>query len=480
MAPTVAIIGAGFGGLCMGIGLRRAGMTGFTIFERAGGVGGTWRDNTYPGAACDVPSHLYSYSFEQRRDWSRRFPAQPELLSYLEDCADKYGLRRHLRLNTEVTAAEFDGRTGRWRVTTSDGERRTFDVVISGVGQLNRPRLPDIPGLADFRGRSFHSARWDHGHDLTGRRVAVIGNGSSAAQIIPRVARLTKHLDVYQRTASWVIPKADGVYGERRRLAFRYVPFLRAAERERVFRFLEGVIYPALVDGWSRNLVLKRAREHLGSQVPDPELRAKLTPDYPIGCKRIVIDSDFYPALTRPDVELVTEPITRIVPGGIETAGGRVREVDTIIFATGFHTNDLLAPIEITGRDGHPLREAWRDGAEAYLGIAVPRFPNLFLLYGPNTNLGHNSIIYMIESQVWYIMGCLRLLASRGPMEVRQPAMESWRRALEAALARTAWQASCHSWYKNEAGKIVNNWPRPAAAYRRITRAPRPDAYRFG
>ncbi|MFC7381259.1 flavin-containing monooxygenase [Sphaerisporangium rhizosphaerae] len=480
MAPTVAIIGAGFGGLCMAIRLRKAGITTFTVFEKADGLGGTWRDNTYPGAACDVPSHLYSYSFEPHRGWSGRYPAQPELLAYLEHCADKYGLRPHLRLNTEVTAAEYDERANLWQVTTAGGERRAFDVVVSGVGQLNRPRLPGIPGVETFEGTSFHSARWDHGHDLAGRRVAVIGNGSSAAQFIPRIAPVAGHLDVYQRTPNWVIPKAGGAYGERERLAFQHVPLLQRAERERVFRFVETVIFPALVDGWSRNLVTRRAQEHLRRQVKDPQLRAELTPGYPIGCKRIVIDNDFYPALTRANVDLVTDPITRVVPGGVETAGGRVREADTLIFATGFHTTDFLAPIEITGRDGHRLAETWKGGAEAYLGIAMPRFPNLFLLYGPNTNLGHNSIILMIESQVRYIMGCLTLLRAHGPMEVRQTAMDAWRRALHAAMERTVWQASCHSWYKNDAGRVTNNWPRPTTVYRRITRAPRREAYRFG
>ncbi|RCG30610.1 NAD(P)/FAD-dependent oxidoreductase [Sphaerisporangium album] len=480
MAPSVAIIGAGFGGLCMAIQLEKAGITDYTIFERADRLGGTWRDNTYPGAACDVPSHLYSYSFEQAYDWTRRYPCQPEILAYLDRCAGKYGLHARLRLGAEVTAAVFDEAVNRWRLTVAGGEERLFDVVVSGVGQLNRPRLPDIPGLSTFAGTSFHSARWNHAHDLAGRRVAVVGNGSSAAQIIPRVAAVVAHLDVYQRTPSWVIPKPDGEYGPRERLAFRRLPLLRSANRQRVYRFIEGVVYPALVDGWSRPLMIKRAEEHLRRQVRDPGLRAKLTPAYPIGCKRIVLDNDFYPALTRDNVELVTDPIVRVTPEGIETRGGTLRAADTIVFATGFHSTDFLAPIEIVGRGGRDLREVWKDGAEAYLGVAVPAFPNLFLLYGPNTNLGHNSIILMIESQVRYIMGCLPLLAARGPMEVRRPAMDAWRRALDQALARTVWREDCDSWYKNAAGRVTNNWPGPASMYRRITRAPRPDSYTFG
>ncbi|MFC4586878.1 flavin-containing monooxygenase [Sphaerisporangium corydalis] len=480
MAPTVAIIGAGFGGLCMAIQLQRAGITSYTVFEKAGGVGGTWRDNTYPGAACDVPSSLYSYSFEARRDWTRRYPPQGEILAYLEECATRYGVRPHLRLNTEVTSAAYDEAAGRWRVTTSAGDEGLFDVVVSGVGQLNRPRLPDIPGMSSFGGTAFHSARWDHEHDLSGRRVAVIGNGSSAAQIIPRVALAAAHLDVYQRTPNWVVPKRNEMYGRGLRLAFRHLPLLQAADRERLYRFVETLVFPVLVGGWSKGLVTKRALGHLRQHVEDPELRAKLTPGYPIGCKRIVIDSDFYPALTRPDVDLVTDPITRIVPGGVETAGGTVREADTIVYATGFQTTDFLAPVEITGREGRGLHETWKDGAEAYLGVAVPHFPNLFLLYGPNTNLGHNSIILMIEAQVRYIMGCLPLLSARGPMEVHPATMDAWRRALDRAMARTVWEASCQSWYKNAAGRVTNNWPASTSTYRRIMRSPRPGAYTYG
>ncbi|MEV4251149.1 NAD(P)/FAD-dependent oxidoreductase [Streptosporangium canum] len=477
MRPNVAIIGAGFGGLCMAIRLERAGIRSYTIFEKGPGVGGTWRDNTYPGAGCDIPSHLYSFSFERYASWTRRYPGQPEILGYLEMCADKYGLRPRIRLNTEVTAAAFDESLGRWRVRTAAGEQ-LFDVVVSGVGQLNRPRLPDIPGMSSFGGAAFHSARWDHSQDLTGRRVAVIGNGSSAAQLIPRVAEVAGHVDVFQRTPNWVIPKPDAVFGETARTAFRHVPFLQRGYREWVYRYAEGALYRALAGGWSAGLLRRRALEHLRDQVPDPELRARLTPGYPVGCKRVIIDSGFYPALTRANVDLVTEPITRIVPAGVETATG-LREADVIVYATGFRSTDFLAPIDITGRQGRRLGEEWKDGAEAYLGIAVPHFPNLFLLYGPNTNLGHNSIVFMIECQVGYIMRCLPYLARRGPMEVRPEAMEAWRRSLDRAMDSMVWGAGCTSWYKNAAGRVTNNWPAPTTVYRRITRAPRPAAFRF-
>ncbi|GIN03515.1 4-hydroxyacetophenone monooxygenase [Planomonospora venezuelensis] len=477
MGPAVAIIGAGFGGLCMAIRLQQAGIDSYTVFEKGHDVGGTWRDNTYPGAGCDIPSHLYSYSFERYSSWTRRYPGQPEILAYLEMCADKYGVRPHLRLNTEVVSAAFDEALGRWRVRTDGGEE-LFDVVVSAVGQLNRPHLPEIPGGSSFAGPSFHSARWDHATDLTGRRVAVIGSGSSAAQLIPPVAEAAAHLDVFQRTPNWVIPKPDAAFGPLTQTAFHRVPLVQRAYREWIYRYAEGTLYQALAGGWSAGLLRKRALEHLNDQVPDAGLRARLTPDYPIGCKRVIIDSKFYPALTRPDVDVVTDRITRIVPEGVETSAG-LREADVIVYATGFRTTDFLSPVEITGRQGRRLGDEWKDGAEAYLGIAVPHFPNLFLLYGPNTNLGHNSVVFMIESQVRYIMGCLPYLADRGPMEVRPEAMESWRRSLERAMDGMVWQAGCASWYKNAAGRVTNNWPGPTPLYRRLTRAPRPAAFRF-
>ncbi|MFF3441474.1 flavin-containing monooxygenase [Streptosporangium sp. NPDC002721] len=477
MRPNVAIIGAGFGGLCMAIQLEKAGVRSYTIFEKGDNVGGTWRDNTYPGAGCDIPSHLYSFSFERYSSWTRRYAAQPEILSYLEGCADKYGLRPHLRLNTAVTSATFDESLGKWRVRTAD-EEELFDVVVSAVGQLNRPQLPDIPGMSAFDGASFHSARWDHSVDLAGRRVAVIGNGSSAAQFIPKVAEVAGHLDVFQRTPNWVIPKPEAAFGPRMRTAFRLVPFLQRVYREWSYRYAEHTLYPALAGGWTKDLLPKHALEHLRAQVPDPLLRAKLTPDYPLGCKRVVVDSGFYPALTRPDVDVVTDRIVQILPEGVETAAG-LREADVIVYATGFETSGFLSSIEVTGREGRHLAEEWKDGAEAYLGIAVPRFPNLFMLYGPNTNLGHNSIVFMLECQVRYIMGCLAHLTSRGPMEVRPEAMATWRQSVDKAMEGMVWQAGCTSWYKNAAGRVTGNWPGSASAYRRITRAPRPEAFHF-
>ncbi|NUW42858.1 flavin-containing monooxygenase [Nonomuraea rhodomycinica] len=479
MAPRVAIIGAGFGGLCMAIRLERAGVTTYTVFEKAGDLGGTWRDNTYPGAGCDIPSHLYSYSFERYGSWTRRYPGQPEILAYLQHCADKYGVRRKIRFNTEVVSAAFEG--DRWQVTGATGSAapstEAFDVVVSAVGQLNRPNLPDIPGMRDFAGTSFHSARWDHGHDLTGRRVAVIGNGSSAAQFVPHIARAAERLEVFQRTPNWVIPKPDAAFGRRARLAFRYLPGVQRVYREWIYRYAETALYPALAQGWSAGLLRRRALGHLHRQVPDPELRAKLTPDYPPGCRRVIIDSAFYPALNRPDVDVVTERIVRITPEGVQTTEA-LHPADTIIYATGFRSTEFLAPMSVTGRDGLDLARRWRAGAEAYLGISVPGFPNLFLLYGPNTNLGHNSIVFMLECQVNHVMACLPHLSAHGPMEVRPEAMAAWTRRLDAAMERMVWQDGCRSWYKTAGGRVTNNWPGPATLYRRLTSRPPRAAYR--
>ncbi|MEV0583585.1 NAD(P)/FAD-dependent oxidoreductase [Nonomuraea sp. NPDC050310] len=484
MTPRIAIIGAGFGGLCMAIRLERAGITSYTVFEQASGLGGTWRDNTYPGAGCDIPSHLYSYSFEKYTSWTRRYPGQPEILGYLAHCTDKYDVRRKIRFDTAVTAAAFDG-TG-WRVTfrpstgTAEPRVEEFDVVVAAVGQLNRPHLPDIPGRSTFDGVAFHSARWNHGHDLTGRRVAVIGTGSSAAQFIPPVAERAARLTVFQRTPNWVIPKPDAEFSPRTQRAFHFVPGLQRLYREWIYRYAEGTLYPALAGGWSADLLRKRALGHLHAQVRDPALRAKLTPDYPPGCKRVVIDSRFYPALTRPNVEVVTDKITRIAPGGVETSDGRLHEVDTIVYGTGFRSTEFLAPVDFAGRDGRSLREQWREGAEAYLGIAVPGFPNLFLLYGPNTNLGHNSIVYMLECQVEHIMRCLPYLTSRGPMEVRAETMAAWRAQLARAMDGMVWGEGCQSWYKTATGRVTNNWPGPTTLYRRLTARPPGGAYKFG
>ena len=475
---SVAVIGAGFGGLAMAVALRRAGITSFVVFEKGDEVGGIWRDNDYPGAGCDVPSHLYSFSFEKYRSSTVRFPGQGEILDYLRGVADRYELRRHLRTGTEVVAAEFDEATSRWTVTTAAGERLEFDVVVSAVGQLHRPFVPVIPGQEDFAGRAFHTTGWDHRLDLAGRHVAVIGTGSSAAQLLPLVAEQAGHVDVYQRTPNWVIPKPRREFGRLSRWALSRVPGLHDLLRAGTYLAADLALSPVITRGWSFRPARWLARAHLRRQVPDADLRRRLTPDYPIGCKRIVIDNGFYPALTRPDVDLVTDGIERITPDGVLTRSGERRRADVIVYATGFRATEFLVPMKVVGRGGRDLGERWADGAEAYLGMAVPGFPNFFMVHGPNTILGHNSNVFMIECQVRYIMECLRLLP--GAVEVTEEAMQTYGRWLARRMSRTVWPAGCRSWYKTEGGRVTNPWPAATMRYWRATsRGPR-GAFRSG
>jgi cation diffusion facilitator CzcD-associated flavoprotein CzcO len=479
--PTIAILGAGIGGMCMAIQLKRAGVDSFTVYEKSGRVGGTWLDNSYPGAACDVPSHLYSFSFEPNPDWSHSFSEQPEIHRYLERCAEKYGLSAHLRFGVEMVAARYDDQEKRWRLETRAGELVSADIVVSGLGQLNRPHIPELPGLASFRGKTFHSARWDHEYDLTGKRVAVIGNGASAVQFVPRIAPAAGQLTVYQRSANWLFPRQDRAYSARRRWLFSHLPLAARLYRVLIYLLLEIRFLGFRKDSRLAPRLEAYAREHLAAQVPDPQLRAVLTPDYPIGCKRILTADDYYPALVRPNVALETSPIDRVLPEAIVTVDGVTHPTDAIIFGTGFETTAFLAPLDIIGRGGRRLADAWRDGAEAYLGVAVSDFPNFFLLYGPNTNLGHNSIIFMIECQVGYVLQCLQAMRRRGAraIDVRPEVMAAYNRGLQDDLRRTAWAAGCSSWYKNAAGKITNNWSGFTLRYWWLTRRPVWAAFRI-
>jgi cation diffusion facilitator CzcD-associated flavoprotein CzcO len=471
----IAILGAGISGLCTGIALKRAGIHSFTIYEKSDKLGGTWYDNSYPGAACDVPSPLYSFSFEPNPDWSRMFSPQPEIQRYLAGCAEKYGLLPHIRFGTEVAAASFDEAAGTWRLRTAAGASLEADVVVSGTGQLNRPHVPDLPGLGDFEGAQFHSARWDHGHDLSGENVVVVGNGASAIQFIPQIAPQVQRLTILQRSANWVIPRQDFAFSERAKQRFRRFPMLLRLLRWFVYWQLELRFFGFFRDSWLSRRLERGAREYLEATVPDPALREALTPDYPIGCKRILISDDYYQSLCRENVEVVTSPIERVVPGGVRTADGRVHPADTLIFATGFETTSFLAPIQVEGLGGRKLEEEWREGAEAYLGVAVAGFPNLFLLYGPNTNLGHNSIIFMIECQVGYVVQCIRELFARDLpwLDVRREAQTRYNAELQRALAKTAWAAGCSSWYKTASGKVTNNWSGFTVDYWRRTLHPR-------
>jgi cation diffusion facilitator CzcD-associated flavoprotein CzcO len=464
----VAIIGAGFAGLCMAIQLTKAGIP-FTVYEKADDIGGVWRDNTYPGAGCDVPSALYSYSFATNPRWSRAFPLQAEILDYLRGCADRYRLRPHIRFGTEITGARYDN--GIWRLHTVDGTEFTARVLIPAVGQLNRPKWPDLPDMADFTGTAFHSARWRHDHDPTGEAIAVIGTGPSAAQFIPHLAASARKLYVFQRSANWVLPKWDYRYGPGHRLLFRSVVG-RLALRGLWFCFGDFVLYAAVRGQPLGRLVEWLCRRQLRIQVADPALRATLTPDFPAGCKRVLISDDYYPALARDNVEVITSPVTAVTPDGLVTADGSGYPVDTIVYGTGFTATEFLAPMEIIGRTGRKLRkDAWADGASAYLGMTVPEFPNLFLLYGPNTNLGNNSVVVMIEAQVRYVLACIRRLGD-GALEVNPAVFARYQAELATALHETVWEAGCTSWYKTASGRVTNNWPSRVLRYRDRTRRP--------
>ena len=470
--PSVVIIGAGFGGLAVATELVRSGFGDFTILERANEIGGVWRDNTYPGAGCDIPSALYSFSHRPNPDWPKRFSPRADIKAYLEDVAGEYGVTERIRFGTAVASAEFDESAGRWRVRTEAGEVIEADVLVPAVGQLSRPALPDIPGRDSFRGPAFHSAAWNHECDLTGKRVAVIGTGASAIQFVPRLQRTAGHVTIFQRSAPWVVPKADLTYRPWHRAMFRRVPVIQKIERLRIWLFCEvlslGVVDVPLV----RRLVARLAHRHLRRQVPDPALREKLTPDYAPGCKRVLFSGDYYPALTQRNVTVETEKIVEIGPTGVRTADGVVHEADVLVYGTGFRATELLVPMTVRGRRGAALAQTWRHGAWAYLGITVPGFPNMFLVYGPNTNLGANSIVFMLESQARYVVRAVRALAGRPgvALEVKAEVAARYDAALQRRLGRSVW-TRCASWYRNAAGRIVSNWPGTVSQYRMRTRA---------
>lgn len=466
----IVIIGTGFGGLGMAIRLKQAGIEDFVMLEKAAGVGGTWRDNSYPGAACDVPSHLYSFSFERKTDWSHTFARQDEILAYLQHCARKYGLLEHIRFGKEVSVASFDEAAQRWHIETADGERLEAQVLITACGQLNRPAYPDIPGLERFEGEAFHSARWNHDYELNGKRVAVIGTGASAIQFVPQIAEQVEQLTLFQRSAPYVLPKADRPYSEREKRLMARFPLLHDLSRARIYSLYElRVLGFSYIKPVMQVMKLLWAR-HLRATVPNPELRRKLIPDYPMGCKRILLANDYYPALTRANVEVVTDGIQEVRAQSIVDESGREHPVDAIIYGTGFRATEFLAPMTIRGRGGRELNEAWRDGAEAYLGITVAGFPNLFMLYGPNTNLGHSSIVYMLESQIAYVMQCLEALDAHRCLDVRPEVQSAFNREVQRRLGRSVWEQGCKSWYMTASGKQTNNWPGFTFSYRRHTR----------
>lgn len=476
----VLIIGAGFAGLCMAIKLQKAGLDDYLIIEKSSDIGGTWFDNRYPGCACDIPSHLYSLSFEPRSDWSRMYPTQPEILAYLQDVVEKHGLRRRIRLGTGFGSAEWDEAAACWHVITQAGDAITCRVLVSGMGALHYPSIPTLRGLESFAGEVFHSARWNAAYNLTGKQVAVIGTGASAIQFIPEIAPQVAQLTVYQRTPPWILPKIDPEITPRQRTLMRWLPGYRAVLRQKLF-----VIHEMRAAGFAVNPALMAkteaiARRFLKRQVKDPALQARVTPDYTIGCKRVLISNAYYPTLQRPNVELVTDGIAEIRPHAVVTMDGAERPADAIIFGTGFRTTDAMTQVTITGRGGVTLNQSWAHGMRAYMGLTVPGFPNFFMLLGPNTGLGHNSVVIMIEAQVRYVMSALKLMRRQNAraMTVKPEVDEAFHQTLTAKMNRTVWQSGgCQSWYQDATGQNTTLWPGFTVEYSWRTRAVRAAEY---
>jgi len=475
--PSVAIVGGGFGGVGAAAMLRREGYEDVTVFEKGDRVGGVWRANTYPGAACDIPSHLYEYSFAPNA-WSRRYAPQAEIQAYVEGVARRFGVLGRVRTGTEVKSAAWEEEPGRWRLQTSAGPHEA-DVLIAACGQLSVPKPPPVAGLESFEGPAFHTAEWRHDVELAGRRVAVIGSGCSAIQVVPAIQPEVARLDVYQRSPGWTFPKNDREYSPRERALFKRLPLLHRLDRAAIYAFQDFGAAAMTSRRWLLPILRAIARRQIESAIADPELRRAVTPDDEIGCKRIMLTDDWYPALTEPNVELVTERIETVTPSGIRDARGRERPADAIVLATGFASHDFVAPMQLAGRGGRLLAEEWGEVPRAYLGLSVPGFPNMFLLYGPNTNGGTGSVVNTIECGIGHVLAALGELERRraGAIEVRREAAEAFDRELRAALAGTVWHSGCTNWYVDERGNDPSNWPWTWSAYRQRTAKLEPGAY---
>jgi cation diffusion facilitator CzcD-associated flavoprotein CzcO len=477
----IVIIGAGFAGIGAAIQLQKAGMHSFRIFERAGEIGGTWRDNTYPGAACDVPSHVYSFSFEPNPEWSRMFAGSSEIQGYLLRCVEKYGLRAHLELNTAVSEARWDDARGVWTLVTSRGERVEARVVISGVGGLVDPKGPDIRGLATFAGKTMHTARWDHDYDLTGKRVAVIGTGASAVQVVPAIAPRVAKLSVFQRSPAWVVPKRDHEIGARAKERFRKFPWLLKLRRWFLYGLSELIGPMIFLDAPRLSRIGERLSErHLRSCVQDPGLRDKLRPRFQFGCKRMLISDDYWPTFERPNVELVTERIEEIRPHAVVTADGREHPIDVLVLATGFALNIATAPFPIYGRDGQSLSDAWVKGAVAYKGVTVAGFPNWFILMGPNTGPGHTSVLVFTEAQIDYALQAIRRMVDDPTLrsvEVRRDVQDAYNAGIQGRMKHMVWSSGCSSWYLSPDGENHSLYPGLASEYRARTRTFKASEY---
>ncbi len=476
---TAVIIGAGFAGIGMGIHLKKIGIHDFVIIEGEDGPGGTWRVNTYPGAACDVQSHLYSFSFEPYPQWSRMFGLQDEILRYQEHCCEKYGLYPHCIFDTFVNEARYQDDTATWIVKTNQGHTFEAQFLISGSGGLSKPAYPSIKGLDTFKGEKFHSARWNHKVDFKGKRVAVIGSGASAIQIVPAIIDEVAHLDYYQRTPSWVLPKPDREITEIEQTLFRAVPLTQQLYRSVIYALMESRATGFVVSPKIMTIAKQMGILHINKYIKDPALRKKMTPTYEMGCKRILMSNDYYQAVARDYVEVIGDSIASVDPAGITTADGQHREADVIVFCTGFHASEDILQYEAFGKDGQSLTEVWTDGPEGYLGTTVSGFPNLFTIVGPNTGLGHNSMIYMIESQINYIIKAIQYIKKSQIQAIDvQPAVQArYNEEIQARLQKTIWNSDCKSWYLTKSGKNTTLWPGFTFEYRARTYFFQPKDY---
>lgn len=479
----IAILGSGFSGLGMAIRLKQKGEQDFLIFEKEAGVGGTWRVNHYPGCACDVQSHLYSFSFAPNPNWTRMFAPQPEIKRYLEGCWENFRLQDKTLLNTTVTQLQWDERAELWRIQDAAGNHYSAQFVVSGMGALSIPSIPKLKGLEKFKGKVFHSQQWDHDYDLKGKRVAVIGTGASAIQFVPELQKEVARLDLYQRTAPWIMPKPDRLIKESERERFKRFPLLQKLWRGGIYTVLESRV---LGFAWApkvMKLASLVAKWHIGRSIKDPVLRAKVTPDYIMGCKRVLISNNYYPALAQANVDVITDGISEIRAGSILASDGSERKVDAIIFGTGFTPTDPIPRGAIHGRNGIDLVDSWPHGPEAYKGTMTAGFPNLFFLMGPNTGLGHNSMVYMIESQIQYILGALDLLNERNldSLEPKREAQDAFNGKLHSSLGHSVWNAGgCNSWYLHPvSGRNTSLWPSFTWRFRMLTKHFDPAAYHF-
>jgi cation diffusion facilitator CzcD-associated flavoprotein CzcO len=478
----VLIVGAGFSGLGMAIKLLESGTKSFLVIEKADDIGGTWYVNQYPGCACDIPSHLYSFSFDRNPNWSRMYSGRDEIQRYLKSCAQRFGVDQYIRVNTGMREAAWDDAAAHWRVTTGDGATIRARVLVSAVGALHVPMFPEIPGMEKFAGPAFHSTWWDAKVPLEGKRVAVIGTGASAIQFVPEIAPKVSRLSVFQRTPPWIVPKTDFAIPERWRKRFRRLPLFTWLLRMGLFWMYEIRVWGFLGKLEAlRKRGQKMALDHLAAQVPDPKLRARLTPNYRFGCKRVLISNDFYPAIQRPNVEFVTDGIREIREHSVVTQDGTEHPADVLIYATGFRATEPLHDTRIVGRNGVDIHQAWKERISAYLGVTVSGFPNFFILLGPNTGLGHNSVVLMSEAQIGYVMDCLRLMKKRGSktMEVKPATQQHFVEELRKRLAGTVWESGgCRSWYQDaKTGESPVIWPGSVVRYKRKTRAVAEEDY---